>query len=385
MGSKPTVAHRWRCIRLQASDVSFMRPKIKIKAGIVAAVALLSAVCAFFSGCYAVRQGTTMLGYVHRAVPLESLIENDTDGAIDNSAAEKKRRFVERVQDIRRFAAEELGLKISKNYTRYVEIDRDYLAAVVSASAMDSFDRYEWKYPVVGAIPYKGFFNIEDARKERTKLEKKGLDVWIRGVDAFSTLGWLRDPLFSYMLDYSPDRLADMILHESTHVTVFLKGQAKFNEELAEFVGSEGARLYMESRFGLDSAEYKSMFAKDEAHRRYVAFIQELIAELQVLYESGVGREVILSEKERIIKDAQLRFEAEYESRFDGENYRGFSTLPINNAYLEIYRLYYSADDYIEGLYRRSGKTLPQFIVAAKSLPKKGGAARELLAKALGL
>ena len=326
-----------------------------------------------------------MLGYINRAVPLESLLEPEIGGG-ENSEAEKKRMFVERVQDIRRFAFEELGLKMSKNYTRYVDIDRDYLVAVVSASAADSFTRHEWKYPVVGALPYKGFFNIEDARNERAKLEKKGLDVWIRKVDAFSTLGWLNDPLFSYMRKYPIYRLADMIFHESTHATVFIKGQAKFNEELAEFVGSEGARLYMESRFGVDSAQYKAMLATDGEYGRYVAFINELIAELQILYESGLDREEKLRKKERIIKAAQSRFEAEYESRFAGENYRGFSTLPVNNAYLEVYRLYYSDDDYIAGLYKRSGKTLPQFIDAAKSMPKKGNSGgRERLAKALGL
>jgi len=352
---------------------------------ILAPAGLLAAACALFSGCYAIRQGTTMLGYLNRAVPLESLLESDSvAGDNEISEIEKNRRFVKLVQDIRRFAGEELGLKMSKNYTRYVTIDRDYLAAVVSASAADSFTRYEWRFPVAGRIPYKGFFNVEDARRERTKLEKKGLDVWIRGVTAFSTLGWFRDPLFSYMRDYSPDRLADLIIHESTHVTVFLKGQAQFNEEIAEFIGREGARLYMETHFGVDSVEYAEMVADDEENRRYVAFIRELIAELQELYESGAGREEKLDEKERIIKAAQTRFENEYESRFNSENYRGFSTMTINNAYLELYRLYYAQDDYIADLYKRSGKSLAEFISAAKSMPEKGIPARERLAKALG-
>ena len=339
-----------------------------------------------FSGCYALRQGTIMLGYLNSAVPLESLLEpGNTGGNIEMSEMEKNRSFVELVHDIRRFAREELGLKMSKNYTRYVFIDRDYLAAVVSASAADHFTRYEWNYPVVGKMPYKGFFNIEEARGERAKLEKKGLDVWIRGVDAFSTLGWFRDPLFSYMRDYSPYQLAGLIIHESMHATVYLKGQAQFNEELAEFVGSEGARLYMETRFGVDSEEYRAKIAAEEENGRYVAFIRELIAELQALYESGADWKEKLDEKERIIKAAQSRFEDEYESRFNSDNYRGFSTMRINNAYLELYRLYYSEDSYIANLYENSGKSLPEFIAAAKTIPKKGLPARERLAKALGL
>jgi len=343
--------------------------------------ALLLPACIMLSGCYTLKQGTILLGYLSRAVPLESLLEADADEA----EKEKNRHFVELVQDIRRFATEELGLKMSKNYTRYVQLDRDYLAAVVSASAADSFTSHEWKYPIVGAMPYKGFFKVEDARKERIKLEKKNLDVWIRGVEAFSTLGWFKDPLYSYMRDYAPNRLADLIIHESLHATVFIKGQVQFNEELAEFVGSEGARLYIASRFGVDSEEYLSMFSADENNQRYVDFIRELIEELQTLYESDLSREEKLREKELIIANAKERFNAEYESRFTNEQYRYFSDLPVNNAYLELYRLYHAEDNYLAGLYEKSGKELPAFIAAAKSMPKKGPAGRERLEKALGL
>ncbi|MDR0457398.1 MAG: aminopeptidase [Treponema sp.] len=351
---------------------------------LIAAVLLLAA-CVMLSGCYTLKQGSIMLGYLSRAVPLESLPKTAAGGnETEIAETEKILRFVELIGDIRRFAMEELGLKISKNYTRYVQIDRDYLAAVVSASAADSFTRYEWRYPVVGSMPYKGFFNVEDARRERAKLEKKGLDVWIRGVDAFSTLGWFRDPLYSYMRDYSPDRLAELIIHESLHATVFLKGQAQFNEELAEFVGSEGARLYTESRFGIDSDEYQTMIAAGEDYRRYTAFIRELIAELQVLYKSEKEQDEKLREKERIIGAAKERFDAEYESRFSGAHYRGFSDLPVNNAYLDLYRLYSAEDAYIADLYRESGEDLRAFIAAAKAMPKKGKTTgRERLTNAL--
>jgi predicted aminopeptidase len=343
------------------------------------------------SGCYTLKQGTTYLGYLGRAVPLESLLESPAPKLVlgeDDSEileAEKNRRFVEQVQDIRRFAMEELGLNMSKNYTHYVKLDRDYLAAVVSASAADSFSRHDWKYPVVGSLPYKGFFKVEDARKERAKLEKKNLDVWVRGVDAFSTLGWFKDPLFSFMRDYSPYQLADLIIHESLHATVFLKGEAQFNEELAEFVGSEGARLYMETRFGIDSVEYQDMLTAKEENRRFTAFIRELIAQLQTLYQSNLEREEKLREKERIIDTARERFRAEYDSRFSRDNYRGFSEMQINNAYLELFRLYYAEDAYIAGLYTRSGKNLSEFIAAAKSMPRKGPPGRERFAEALGI
>ncbi|MDR3115136.1 MAG: aminopeptidase [Treponema sp.] len=316
-----------------------------------------------FSGCYTLKQGFTLLGYLHKAVPLESLLE---DAAPEERA--NKRRFVEDIQDILCFATQELGLRESANYTRYVALDRDYLAAVVSASATDSFTRHEWWFPVVGKVPYKGFFNPEDARREAEKLKKQGLDVWIRRVDAFSTLGWFSDPLYSYMQTYHLYQLADLLIHETLHATVYLKGQSQFNEELAEFVGSEGARLYIARRFGRDSEEYRRMEDAKKDSARYLAFIQGLIADLDALYTSPLERAEKLQKKEALIQAAQSRFDAAYETWFHSDAYRGFSRLPVNNGYLELFRLYYDGGDYFKALYEGSGRDLPRFIAAAKTL-----------------
>jgi predicted aminopeptidase len=337
-------------------------------------VCVLLALSAFCSGCYTLKQGTTMLGYLNRAVPLEDMAE---------AGGEDERRFAEQVEDIRRFAVEELGLRKSKNYTRYVELDRSYLAAVVSASAGDSFTPYEWWFPVVGKVPYKGFFNPGDAKKERAKLERKDLDVWVRGVSAFSTLGWFRDPLYSYMKDYSARELADLIIHELLHATVYLKNHSQFNEELAEFIGSEGARFYMEkisasgAGAGVLEEEQKAAWAKDDSVA-YIAFIRELIAELDRVYKSGINREAKLARKQEIIAAAQKRFAENHDALFKTENYRGFSSLPVNNAYLELYRLYYEENTWFHDLYQCSGADLPAFIAAAKTLKGKGDPRREL-------
>jgi predicted aminopeptidase len=267
---------------------------------------------------------------------------------------------------------------MSKKYTRYVDIDRSYLAAVVSASEKHSFRRHEWLFPIVGSLPYKGFFIIDDARKERAKLEKKDLDVWIRGVGAFSTLGWFKDPLFSYMREYSKYRLADLIIHELVHATVFLRGHINFNEELAQFIGTEGARLFMETHFGIDSDEYNEMLISKTDSQNYVKFIQELIIELEILYTSGKNREDILLEKEQIITAAKERFEAEYESRFSSDNYRFFLELPVNNAYLELFRLYHAEDNFFADLFYRSGGDLREFIAAAKTVTRRGNPRTQL-------
>jgi predicted aminopeptidase len=314
------------------------------------AAVLIALAMALFSGCYTLKQGTAMLGYLGKAVPLEKLAASaQADGGAADTLV-----FVERVADIRRFAMEELGLKESKNYTRYVEIDRDYLAAVVSACAADSFTRHEWHFPVVGAVPYKGFFDPKDAEKESAKLKAQGLDVWIRGVDAFSTLGWFKDPLYSYMKNYTQYQLADLIIHELLHATVFVRGRVQFNEQLAEFAGSRGARLYIESRFGADSEEYRAIDSGSGDSQAFRTFLRELGAELDAVYtRDDLNRETKLAEKERVIKAAQERFEKEYETFFQSDKYRKFSSIPVNNAFLDLYRLYYEEDNFIADLFEK--------------------------------
>ena len=321
-------------------------------------------VTVLFSGCYTLKQGTTMLGYLGKAVPLEKLAAGENSEYGD---------FIERVEDITRFATEELGLRASKNYTRFVELDRDYLAAVVSACAADSFTRHEWRFPIVGAVPYKGFFDPADARKEAARLQSQGLDVWVRSVDAFSTLGWFKDPLFSYMKNYSEYQLADLLIHELVHATAFIRGRIQFNEQLAEFIGSRGAELYIINRFGIDSEEYRSINANAADRLAFRTFLTELTGELEVLYaRRDINREAKLSEKDNIIKAAKERFEAEYESRFLSENYRGFSSMPVNNAYLDLFRLYYEEDSFFADLFENlpgdETAKLQLLIAAAASL-----------------
>lgn len=325
---------------------------------------LLAVVSIMSSACYTLKQGAVMLGYLNSAAPLESLL-NDTP------PLQKDVSFVSEIKDIRRFAVQELGLKETKNYITYVSIDRKYLAAVVSACAKDSFTNYEWWFPVVGRMPYKGFFNAEDAKKEAEKLRNKDLDTLIRPVDAFSSLGWFNDPLYSFMKDYSAARLADLIIHESSHATLFLKNQVQFNEEFAEFVGTEGARLYIQKKFGAESEEYKTLLHNERESKIFVAYLKNLTDELDQMYKSAATREEKLDRKERIIAAAQEKFTREYDSMFTRDTYKFFSTMKVNNAYLSLYQLYHEGGSRLHDVYTASGGDLHKFIAAAKTLNNK--------------
>jgi predicted aminopeptidase len=175
------------------------------------------------------------------------------------------------------------------------------------------------------------------------------------------------------MKDYPVYALADTIIHETLHATVYVKGQSQFDEELAEFVGAEGARLYMADRFGEASPEYKEMLDRKLDNAAFVAFIQRLTRELEALYTGGaptddMSRAEKLARKEAIIKAAQERFSADYEAMFKSDRYRFFAGMQVNNAYLGLFRLYYDGGDYLKDLYEQSGSDLVKFVAAAKTI-----------------
>jgi predicted aminopeptidase len=217
-------------------------------------------------------------------------------------------------------------------------------------------------------------------------------------VDAFSTLGWFRDPIYSYMRDYSEKDLAELIIHELFHSTVWLKHHVQFNEQLAQFVGVEGARLYIERAANhvdadLDDDHADTDAAAASAARQadrlaYLAFIQELAFSLENIYKSDITKEEKLAQKTEAIAAAKTAFEINYDNIFATDAYRFFTDLPINNAYLDLVRLYHEEDNYLQNLFENTGSDLLRIIAAAKTLPprlKRGANPRAELENALGL
>jgi len=120
----------------------------------------------------------------------------------------------------------------------------------------------------------------------------------------------------------------------------------------------------------------------------YFAFIQGLIAELEEMFAAVPSREERLARKDEIIAAAQARFEEDYDSLFYTDTFRFFIDLPVNNAYLDLFRLYHVEDRFFRDLFERSGSDLPAFIAAAKTLnprQRRGVDPRAEFARALGL
>jgi predicted aminopeptidase len=144
----------------------------------------------------------------------------------------------------RSFAAESIGLEAKDSFTTYSQLQRDTLVLVLSGAYPDRLASYTWWFPIVGRVPYKGYFDFPAARAAARSLAGKGFDVYLRPSPAFSTLGWFNDPLLSTTLGEDTVDLANTVIHELTHNTYYASGQAVFNESFANFVGARGSAWF---------------------------------------------------------------------------------------------------------------------------------------------
>ncbi len=336
-----------------------------VSAFLLALCVLLASGCATPAG-YLAKQGRHLLRDSLGAKSTRSLLSSPETDA-------RTRAFLLRAEEIRRFAFERLGLRKNGNFTRYKQLDRDYLVSVVSACAADSFQAYTWRYPFLGRLPYRGYYERADAEREAGRLKAEGWDVVIRPVEAFSTLGFTRDPLYSFMSGHSDFELASLILHEQTHATLFVKGQTQFSEELASLVGEEGALAWLAESRGAGSAELQEAREQIADGQAFESLVRGLRAELEEVYSSALDREQKLERKSALIASFRADFEREKLSLFRTEAYRAMGAPQVNNAWLSLFSLY--ADDLplLRSYYQKlCGGDLHQLLAQARVLARQG-------------
>lgn len=172
----------------------------------------------------------------------------------------------------RSFAAESIGLEAKDSFTTYSQLDSDTLVLVLSGAYPDRLQSYTWWFPIVGRVPYKGFFDFSAARGAARGLADRGFDVYLRPSPAFSTLGWFNDPLLSTTLRADTVDLANTVIHELTHNTFYASGQAVFNESFANFVGARGSAWFFRTRGSPGAADQAdARWADDKVMARFWA------------------------------------------------------------------------------------------------------------------
>lgn len=207
--------------------------------GLVAGTTLLTVLTP--TGRYIARAAWEEARILARRQPIAKLVA-------DSSVPAATRAKLALVLDARAFAAESLGLPAKDAFTAFTQLDSDTLVLVLSGTRKDALVAATWWFPVVGRVPYKGFFDVEAARRAERALADRGFDTYLRPAPAFSTLGWFNDPLLSTTLSADSVSIVQTVIHELVHNRLYLKGEAVFNESLAEFVGNRGAVEYFQAR-----------------------------------------------------------------------------------------------------------------------------------------
>ena len=295
---------------------------------------------------YGIAQARGQIEIIVNAEPVEAYLD-------DPNTPDSLKQKLLLVQKIRAFAMNELSLKNSKNYTTLYDQKGKELMFVVSASPPFELKPYKWHFPIIGSFSYKGFFDKEKAYKLFSELEEQGYDARVRTAGGWSTLGILRDPILSNMLKRDEGRLADLIIHELTHATVFVKDSLKFNENLATFIGQKGAIAFLEHSYGKNSPELKKYRSYLQDKQLRTNFMLKAANRLDSLYQT-FGKEALYSEKKsgkEMLIDSIVRDYSKVP--FINERYKAvFANSRPNNAYFLSYRRYNSHQEILEELYQ---------------------------------
>ena len=264
------------------------------------------------------------------------------------------------VQDVKRYGEERFGLRKTKNYSTFFEVKGPVLH-VITACEKDRLHPYSWDFPIVGKVTYKSFFKADEALKEKNLLDREGYDTFVQQAAAYSTLGWLKDPIFSSMLEWNEGVLAEVILHEMVHATVYFKDQTDFNEQLATFIGNQGAIDFLTERYGPESKEVREAIDHQEDDLLFSGWTDQACQQLSAYYEREISREEKLKGREALFRSIQENFQ-KMKGQFKTEGYRNVDKMGLNNAVLLAYRRYFYRLEKFEALYQTLGRDLRRVI-----------------------
>lgn len=317
---------------------------------VVAAVLTVVGFAVTPTGRYLVRAAWEEALILARRRPIAALI---ADPATD-PAIRQRLRLVLAARD---FAEDSVGLAAARSFTTYSSVGRDTLLLVLSAAYRDRLEGYTWWFPIVGRVPYKGFFDFAAARSAAAALERSGLDVYLRPAAAFSTLGWFDDPLLSTTLTADSLGLVNTIIHELTHNTFYAPGHAVFNESFANFVGSRGAAWFFRSRGQERAAEEAEARWFDDRLR--ARFWRDVARSLDSAYAAHrTDREARLAAREEVYRRARERLLEEIGPQLRTIGPRYLERLPLNNASLLARRIYLTELDVFDAVWEREGRDL---------------------------
>ncbi|MCO5144215.1 MAG: aminopeptidase [Oligoflexia bacterium] len=321
--------------------------------------------CLLLSGCssvsYLLGNGIDQWKLFNRAIPITTVKDSP-------SSSPELLAKIKTVAEAKSFAVNDLGLRATSNYEKYVSLDGPCLLWAVSASHEVRLEEKKWHFPIVGSVPYLGFFQKNKAEAEVVKIQKESpdYDSWVRCVPAFSSLGYFPDPLYSSMIRGSERDIVELIIHESLHSTVWVGNSVDFNEKLASFVGLEGSMNFLNKKYGENAVKDARLEVKGEK------FFGEFMDEMKSLYLEKVQtieqkkifyQQILVRYKEFIVKKQKTAAFKPLDVKF--ENW--------NNAAFMAYLNYYSDYSIFESALKHCDGSVKKFVGWIQRLQKESG------------
>jgi len=239
---------------------------------------------------------------------------------------------------------------------------------VLQAAPKDCICPYTWKYPIVGRIPYKGFFDARAARREAGRFSARGYDVYLRPSGAFSTLGWFEDPLLSTAISGDSVELAATVFHEIAHNTLYVKSATPFNESFAQLVGYRSAEAFFRERGDSLNARH----AADRWHDEIVLgeYYSALVRRLDSLYSRKPDSVALEAGRREAAVWARDQLLGPFGKRFRTYRVDRLAERPINNARLIGAGIYRTRLDLFDRWFERHGRDVRRSVTALEALMK---------------
>ena len=374
----------FRCqkIRVREHTIMKMTPEIFIKKPFVRALLVHDRGFGWlmFLGILFGLQGCSTVAYIgHTAKGQWQLMqarEPIAELITDNNTPPELRSQLQQVLAIREFATNELKLPDNDSYRQLSVTGREAVTWTVSAAPALSVEPIEWCFPIAGCVPYRGYFAEDKAQRFARQQHRRGRDVAVVPVLAYSTLGWFDDPLTDTMLNYGELALANLIFHELAHQQVYVPGDSRFNESYATWIGREGVRRWAMRHGERADAAFMAWQQQIDDRSQFNQLAMRIRTDLQQLYASSKPDPQKLAEKDRLLSELEDRLADQGRLRLglSCEDDAGFRHL--NNAHLALLVTY---TDYLcafDTLWSRSGADFETFHQRVAELGEQAPAQR---------
>lgn len=327
---------------------------------------LLMMLVAGLSGCYYMQAATGQWQVLRKREPISELI------AADDTPEELAERL-RLVQSARQFSIDSLALPDNKSYQSYADIEREFVVWNVFAAPEFSLQPKQWCFPVAGCVSYRGYFSHEAAVRESERLARRGYDVAVGGVSAYSTLGNFDDPVLSSMMRWDDIQLVAVLFHELAHQVLYIKGDSAFNESFATAVEEFGVQRWLQSNRQED--DFAVYLERRELQQELMMLVAAARDDLRAHYSASVG-----DDEKRRLKEARLqRLSTDVGEVLSAAGRDGASWLSgeLNNARLVSMTLYEGRLPSFRALLSRCAEDIRCFYTKATELSKLEKSSRD--------